>query len=215
MTQAKHEIEWEGFYEQFNQQHPVKFQNMTITADGSIQGQGSDDVGGFNISGKISEDGSVKFEKAYHGKHAVNYAGTLNSGKIIGEWSVQGSKGGFEVHMKTKQWKGENIISAPAGGQSPGGAKPTPVVISLDFDPHGIKICGIGSDEKGNFNIRGVCPEEFNRSVISLEKIYFDKKHEKHFMSGVLTKENGQELILGNWIIPGKESGSFRLVKQN
>lgn len=209
--EVAHEIKWEGFYEQFGAQHPVEFQNMVLTSEGTIQGSGQDGVGAFTITGTMDNHGAVTFKKAYP-THAVEYSGKMNNdGRIIGDWSVYGQGGKFEIQMKTKQWKGDH---APSGGHSLANISSKNLVVSLDFSPQSVSVKGIGHDEKGSFTIVGSAPKEFQKKAISLEKRYFANPKEKIFYAGVLYTDNGQEAIKGTWQSPSGY-GDFKLVKQN
>lgn len=208
--QVQHTVEWEGHYEQFGQKHPVAFQDMYMTGDGNIHGGGSDPVGTFHINGHIDGDGLVTFKKAYQGAHTVNYKGQLVDGKIAGSWEVSGSTGGFEISMKTKQWKG--VHSALGGGALSG---PTnKLIVSLDFSPKSVAVKGIGSDDHGNFTVVGTAPPEFGKQVITFEKRYFKDPKRKVYHAGVIVKKDGKEFIVGNWHIPGEDAGEFRIEKQ-
>ncbi len=209
--EVAHEIKWEGHYEQFGAEHPVEFQNMILTSEGTIQGGGQDGVGAFTISGTLDSKGGVQFKKAYP-THAVEYAGTLgNDGKISGTWSVYGQGGKFEIHMKTKQWKGDH---ANSGGSSLAACNGQNFVVSLDFSPQSVSVKGIGHDERGAFTIVGSAPKEFQKKAISLEKRYFSNPKEKIFYAGVIYTDNGQDAIKGTWQSPSG-MGDFKLVKQN
>ena len=78
----------------------MSFDNLRVEMQpgGSIQGQGSDTVGRFTVSGSFAPDRPIgRFVKQYEGKHAVYYEGTLNpqARTIDGFWGLQqGEKGG-------------------------------------------------------------------------------------------------------------------------
>lgn len=206
----KHTVEWSGHFEQFGQKTDMTFENMFITGDGQIHGGGKDAVGTFTLKGHISGSGDVQFVKAYP-THSVNYKGKLeDDGAIKGSWEIAGQTGGFEIRMKTKRWIGSHLAT---GGHSLGDA-PAKLVASLDFDPKSIHVRGIGHDEKGSFTIHGVTPVEFNRKVVTLEKIYLNNPKVRIYYAGVIVNQGGQEVIRGTWHLPGAEVGDFTLTKQ-
>jgi len=204
-------MEWAGHYEQGGSKHDVKFQNMSISGDGHIQGGGHDPVGDFSLNGHINGNNDVEFVKQYKLKHAVSYKGKLDEdGTIKGQWELQGMHGGFEITMKTKRWIGSHLA---AGGHALGNSS-NKLVVSLDFDEKTIGVKGIGHDEKGSFSISGVTPTEFEKKVITLEKIYFNNPSVKIYYAGVIANQGGHEVIRGAWHQPGHETGDFSLQKQ-
>lgn len=97
--------EWSGYYEQFGNKNDMK---LNFTADHTaIRGNGTDDVGEFNILGFVNPDSTCQFEKSYVGKHSLTYEGTLGydieGNQIIkGKWSLTGMTGDFELVGKKK-----------------------------------------------------------------------------------------------------------------
>lgn len=53
----------------------MKFDSMHLNHDNTVNGDGSDQVGEFTITGTYTDDNNVEFVKQYTGAHAVNYNG--------------------------------------------------------------------------------------------------------------------------------------------
>ena len=88
--------QWTGWFDQGGQQHEMEL-DLTVD-DNGVFGMGSDSVGTFVIRGDYDPDaGTIQFVKSYHGKHKVNYKGTLEDDIVKGEWDLQGSGGEFEL----------------------------------------------------------------------------------------------------------------------
>ncbi len=90
---------WAGHYEQHGRHWPQK---LTLEfADGLIRGDGVDGIGPFTVDGeyRVNEDGAVRLGwiKTYELAHSVLYTGTLDSGRIVGEWSLPGAVGLFAL----------------------------------------------------------------------------------------------------------------------
>ena len=69
---------WQGWYEQDNAQHPVKFADFkAVPAPGAlVSGNGTDEVGNFTFEGTFNQEVTkVRFKKQYTTgtKHAVYY----------------------------------------------------------------------------------------------------------------------------------------------
>ena len=89
--------EWKGYYEQYGSKHEMTC-SLTFSQDGTISGQGSDDIGKFTISGKIEPNDSFAFTKQYVGKHSVAYSGSVQWGdlpSLQGQWHLGGQSDGF------------------------------------------------------------------------------------------------------------------------
>ena len=203
--EVKHDIEWNGHFEQFGNKTDMSFRDMQLSQDGKITGGGKDAVGEFHITGALSGD-QIDFKKQYVGAHAVTYCGALNNGVITGKWDLNGMNGGFELKMKTKQWKGY---------YEQGGHK-NDMLLSLDVaDLKGKRspVRGIGADGLGGYIIQGFKPVVGDGKTILFTKKYFGRTDGVHY-AGVIGQKDGQELIRGSWVI-GSETGFFELVKQN
>jgi len=99
MRQALPSGLWEGHYEQWGSNHPQK---MTLEfADGIIEGDGVDGIGSFLIEGEYRVDRNevrAGWIKTYKGRHSVLYLGTLQKGRIVGQWELTGFNGDFALH---------------------------------------------------------------------------------------------------------------------
>ena len=195
-----HKVEWIGHYEQFGQKHPVEFQDISIHPEGGITGGGKDANGDFTISGHLDQSNNVVFAKKY-ATYTVDYNGVLSNGAITGKWSVQGASGDFEIKMKSHAFVGSFT-----------GAKnnKTDMTLRLNFGK-GLGVQGMGYDSHGNFTIKGACPPEFGKNLISFEKVYFNNKT-KHFFAGVIQHHTDKDVIQGTWQNVGTDSGLFEVV---
>ena len=202
-----HEVEWTGHYEQGGSKHDVTFQDIRLGTDGSITGGGKDGVGNFKVTGKLTGS-DVHFDKAYQGAHTVKYSGKLESGSIKGGWEVGGAKGGFEIRMKTKQWKGFYTY---------GGQKHDMLVSLNTFEKkdEDTFLSGLGSDNYGNYSIQGFVPRATGYHVVAFNKVYFGQSNSPVHYSGILSNQAGVPTIKGHWYLPASnEVGDFELVKQ-
>jgi len=89
--------DWKGYYEQYGSKHEMTC-SLTFSQDGTISGQGSDDIGKYTISGKMEASNSFAFTKQYVGAHSVAYSGTVQWGDLPtlqGQWQLEGQSDGF------------------------------------------------------------------------------------------------------------------------
>ena len=203
-THGNHPIEWDGYYVQNGQKHPVVFQDMKLTSDGHIVGGGLDGVGNFGIKGML-KGSDVEFDKEYVGKHSVKYTGKLNQGVISGKWSVAGSSDEFQIKMKTKQWKGSFTHHGVV----------YEMVVSLDISNEKDKrapVKGLGGDSNGNYCIEGFKPIMGGGNTILFTKKYFGQSIPVNY-AGTIGTFGGEEKISGYWTL-GIEAGEFQLTKQ-
>ena len=166
----------------------MNFNNFLINFDGSIYGSGNDPVGSFDITGKLTGN-QVTFKKQYHGAHSVDYNGTMNNGKITGNWNMSGATGSFEISAVFDSW---------TGFYEQGGQKHN-VSITMTVDQNGI--FGTGSDDIGQFVIRG----QVQNQVAQFSKTYLGK-HTVNYHGQMLT-ENGNKIIRGWWNATGANGG--------
>lgn len=90
--------------------------NLTFEVDGSIDGEGGDDVGRFNIRGRFDrQTSSARWTKAYIGRHQVEYAGLYCARSICGDWELSKLTGGFWI-WPASQGEHESLgVSESAG----------------------------------------------------------------------------------------------------
>lgn len=91
---------WVGFWVQAGRRGEMR---LTLRfGEASVEGEGSDRVGDFTVSGRHEASGAVAFGKHY-GSHGVDYAGTWDGAMIAGRWRLQTwlagrmGKGEFEI----------------------------------------------------------------------------------------------------------------------
>src|SRR5947207_4699286 len=71
--------------------------NLTF-ANGSIAGEGNDDVGPFLIKGRYEADTrECHWTKSYIGAHDVFYRGFREGKGIWGTWEIDSTRGGFHI----------------------------------------------------------------------------------------------------------------------
>ena len=71
-------------------------------ANGSITGDGTDDIGPFLIRGAFdSVSREAGWTKAYVGMHSVRYRGLYDGRSICGDWKLALSSGGFWIWPST------------------------------------------------------------------------------------------------------------------
>ena len=71
----------------------------------SICGKGKDDIGEFEINGRI-DNGDVIFNKQYIGQHSVLYKGKYDGVSIVGEWSIgEENTGKFKIQRVKSEGK--------------------------------------------------------------------------------------------------------------
>jgi hypothetical protein len=93
---------WNGYYKQKDTQYPFTIQLFLGNYDGSVKGEGTDDIGNFLINGSWNKgDGSIHFAKQYLGAHTVMYDGSLSPDgrQMDGKYIVQGASGDFHMEV--------------------------------------------------------------------------------------------------------------------
>jgi hypothetical protein len=72
--------------------------HLSFLPSGAIQGEGIDDVGQFDIAGVFDAVTSrASWNKAYRGKHTVQYSGVYSQRTICGDWTLLAVTGGFWI----------------------------------------------------------------------------------------------------------------------
>jgi len=90
---------WSGYYLYINseQRHHMRL-HLTFTVEGSLSGNGTDDVGPFLIKGVfIQPKQEASWTKSYIGRHSVEYRGLYDGRSICGDWALVMSRGGFWI----------------------------------------------------------------------------------------------------------------------
>lgn len=120
----KPKVNWAGRYEQFDQWHPMNFDDMQYGAkDGVVVGSGKDDVGGFEISGNLDlKTSHIKFRKQYIGQHYVDYEGDMDAkGDILGTYEIEDEMGDGKFELKKKMQYGMFNYALPRAIGKSGG----------------------------------------------------------------------------------------------
>jgi hypothetical protein len=89
---------WIGFYTYaaWSQRHPMDI--ILHFRDGTISGEGADDIGLFGIDGRYyPNEAECTWTKTYFGGHSVDYVGYREKKGIWGTWTIGLAKGGFHI----------------------------------------------------------------------------------------------------------------------
>ena len=90
---------WSGYYlyEFSPGKHRMRM-SLAFSADGTISGDGIDDVGPFTIRGVFDcATNAASWTKAYIGMHSVEYRGLYDLRSICGTWTLVQFSGGFWI----------------------------------------------------------------------------------------------------------------------
>jgi hypothetical protein len=183
-------VPWSGHFMQNGQKTNMHFQNFQIDLNGNIWGHGSDNVGNFNISGRMNNNGSFKFVKQYYGQHAVTYQGRCQGAYLSGQWVIPGNcQGTFQIKLNAQRWSGCFWQNGQRNN------------MFLDMSVSNYGVSGQGSDNVGAFTVRGQC----QGGSVSFAKHYWGQH--TVFYNGHWQGNN----IKGNWQIPNNCDGKFQL----
>ena len=94
---------WKGYYlyGHAGVRHGMRL-HLTFTPDGSVEGEGVDDIGRFVIDGIFDPRTSgASWVKAYIGMHTVQYSGLYCANTVCGDWMLYGATGGFWIWPAT------------------------------------------------------------------------------------------------------------------
>lgn len=192
---AQKVVAWEGWYEQKGGQYPMKIDNLIVNPTGVMTGNGSDKIGAFTINGFMSQNGTFSFTKQYIGKHSVNYNGSVGSGTLQGNWTLQQHTGTFCIKMPVEEWQGVFVVN---GAQFP-------LKMSVNVDPHGV--FGFGRDQEGVYVIKGLYAQATN--TLEMTKSYIGA-YEVKFQGTMYN--TGQKLIVrGQWALTNGQFGDFEM----
>lgn len=90
---------WAGYYlyAHSGSRHRMRL-NLAFTIDGSIHGDGIDDIAAFVIEGRFDGARSAaRWTKTYVGLHTVEYSGLYCQRVICGDWTLGAATGGFWI----------------------------------------------------------------------------------------------------------------------
>jgi hypothetical protein len=89
--------DWRGFYTYGSPTDRHRMDLRLEFANGSIRGDGIDDIGTFTIRGGYDDSLTCHWTKTY-ATHAVFYQGPFDMGSIYGVWEIPPfSRGGFRI----------------------------------------------------------------------------------------------------------------------
>jgi len=187
-----YEVEWKGWFKQDGDRYDMYLQNFQYNNEGEIWGHGNDDVGTFNISGRLNWDhNGFEFHKSYVGAHTVIYRGKRTQRAFTGRWEIPGNCDGvFTIYPSFRRWTGHFWQDGERNE------------MQLDMRVSEFGVFGTGSDDVGDFNIRGDVQDNY----VSFAKTYIGA----HTVLYHGYMENMNE-IKGEWKIPGNCEGRFYL----
>ena len=90
---------WSGYYlyPHSDVRHRMNM-SLTFTPDGTIEGDGIDDVAPFGIQGSFDHaTNQATWTKSYVGMHKVEYSGLYDGRRICGDWTLGRYSGGFWI----------------------------------------------------------------------------------------------------------------------
>ena len=191
-TQAK----WAGRFEQGGSWNEMHFNHMMLDQNGNINGNGSDAVGGFSLTGNM-QGSQMQINKQYHGAHTVHYNGQMdNQGWVRGGWNIPGNcQGQFELKLDVPHW---------TGSYSQGGQKHP---MSFGLAINGGDVYGNGVDGVGAFGCKGTYNQ--GSGQMTFTKFYYGQ-HQVQYR-GQHHNQHGTQNIKGEWCIPGNSWDHFEL----
>lgn len=87
-----------GFYVQNGEKFGITFQKASIDKNGVIKGKGADEIGNYEVNGKIEGENFEMKQKYLEGSKEVDYKGKIERGdQIKGEWVSNGERDQFEL----------------------------------------------------------------------------------------------------------------------
>jgi hypothetical protein len=190
-------VKWSGRFEQGGNWNEMHFNHMIMNQQGHIEGNGNDAVGGFSLGGHCKGNGHVEINKQYHGAHTVHYRGQMdNRGWIHGKWEIPGNcNGTFELHVDQKSWTGW----FRQGGQQHN--------MDIGLSISGNEVFGNGFDSVGAFTCYGNYSQ--HNGVMEFTKYYYGAHSVQY--KGHHSKHGNQDVVDGDWCIPGNSWDKFHL----
>jgi hypothetical protein len=90
---------WRGYYTYASSPARHRMDLHLTFKDGHVEGEGTDDVGPFQIAGTYDRESlEVRWTKTYPGSHLVHYRGFREGRGIWGTWHITAwSNGGFRI----------------------------------------------------------------------------------------------------------------------
>lgn len=180
---------WIVNMEQANgQQITIRIDELTVETNKEITGKGKDQMGPFEITGKVNNQGFAEFEKKYtsgSNKPVTQFHGNFTNCYMSGNWVVKGQcTGKFDMKME--------------------GAKPyalqsdnTKELIYLAFLEHNSRIHSVGilkspsSPDKKFFILNGkIYSEGSGHKELVMKFCYPQHKEEDYYMGEMKTKDN-------------------------
>lgn len=189
-------VRWTGKYLQNGQPVQMSIDRLSVDVTGRISGEGGDQVGGFSMNGQIYPNGTFQMVKQYHGRHSVNYSGTVGNGTLSGQWSLQAMRGDFDLSFEAEEWKGSFSMS----GQN------YPMKTRMLVNEQGA--FGLGKDNEGVYIIKGRYDRGSNN--LTFGKSYLGKYSIE--FSGQMFNDGSWLIVRGDWNLSTGQSGQFELM---
>ena len=194
--------EWKGYYSQFGSKHEMKLSFLMFQQDAKIFGAGTDDIGKYEISGRVDPKNCFCFTKQYIGAHSVSYSGSVHWKKmptLQGNWVLGGGQtDSFELkpvqcmQAYSGEWKGYYMQN--------GGKNDMDTFFTFNQDG---QISGKGKDNIGSYTILGIMKEndtfEFTKQYVGAHSVTY---------TGSIKWVDEQPLMEGEWKI-GSASDKF------
>lgn len=192
------QVEWYGNYVQDGCPNEMHIDLLTFGADGTVTGEGEDDIGTFSIDGNLSANGQVQFYKQYDDAHCVAYNGWVGSETITGKWALDDMQGDFTLKFDAEPWNGYFSMN----GQK------YPMKLKMFIGESGI--FGMTKDSEGLYIIKGF----YNRDtdVMVFCKAYLGKYNLR--MEGNVFSDGKFYIVKGQWTLSTGETGDFELYRE-
>ena len=195
--------EWKGYYSQFGSKHEMKLSFLMFQQDAKIFGAGTDDIGKYEISGRVDPKNCFSFTKQYIGAHSVSYSGSVHWKKtptLQGNWVLGGGQtDSFELkpvqcmQAYSGEWKGYYMQN--------GGKNDMDTYFTFNQDG---QITGKGKDSIGSYTILGIMKEndtfEFTKQYVGAHSVTY---------TGSIKWVDEQPLMEGEWNIGGASDKFF------
>jgi hypothetical protein len=180
-----------------NTKHDLVFDNLQVSLEGTVFGNGKDHIGNYQCQGVLKQEGQIHFVKRYQQGVQVSFHGQLGSNKITGNWSHRNNNSGkFEIFLlEVANWNGTYSQRGKKEEQQ----------FEIVFGYEGI--FGAGCDNYGAFIIRGNLHKVSGQAVFGKQYL---GRHVVVYTGGVIMA-GPSWTISGNWQIPNNSMGVFNL----
>lgn len=164
-----------------NETTPLKFENVTIKADGKLKSSGVDQGGKYQLRGQVKPNGQVLIEKLYKAnpQESRTYTGLLSGqGRVTGTWTRNTAlgSGNFDVDFPYHTlFYLESLQNNTVYRRK----------LKLGLYHDSKLIYGLGVDEYGAYEVHG----RFRKGEIKMKIVYFTKSSIKFELKEELTNQ--------------------------